>query len=293
MNMKDAQQLYEEKLADHFVNYYFPKYLGSRERIKSPPPMRSTQSYNLKIPEFKYLDAQTGSALVLELTTLVEDDELMQKIRDAWSFAGKLELQLLDKLNGTFYCWLPIEDVRDDLLDNMIARIENLSICLEKNITRSQQQPIPFILTKQDDFGQELCVFLYRSAVSHLDEAKLKRRLLSEVYETNLKFEGYEESRRILLVDISFCIGGNFSEFSLRYSPDQQLNLKIEEKCPRVDAIVLCTTTRVWRGDGKPMPLHGHQAGIERLRLVPEQRKKLPWYRETGYWMYSLIYDRK
>lgn len=289
MNMKDAQQEYEGKLANHFVNCYFPKYLGCRERIKSHPPR---QSGNTKIPEFKYSDAQTGNTLVLELTTLVENDELMQKIRDAWSLADKLRRQT--QLDGTFHCWLRIEEVRDELLDDMIASIQSLSANLGKGISSSQQHPFPYCLTKEDDTGSELHVFLLRSSIPKPDETKLKEQLLTKgAYEANLKFEGYEESRRILLVDISFCIGGNFSEFSLRYSPDQQLNSKIERTYPRVDAIVLCTTIRAWRGDGKPIPLHGHQAGIERLRLVPEQRIKLPRYRETGHWMYSWIYDRK
>jgi len=289
MNMKDAQQLYEEKLADHFVNCYFPKYLGSRERIKSPP---HRQSHNLKIPEFKYLDAQTGNALVLELTTLVEDDELMQKIRGAWSFADKLKRQI--QLDGKFHCWLPIDEARDELLNDMIASIQNLSVNLEKDIPPSQQQPLPYCLTKEDDTGSELCVFLFRSSIPKLDQAKLKEQLLTKgAYEANLKFEGYEGSMRILLVDITFCIGGNFSEFSLWCSPDQQLNLKIEEMCPRVDAIFLCKTVWAWRGDGKPISIHGYQAGIERRRVAPTERVELPRYRETGYWMYSFIYDRK
>jgi len=291
MIKRNAQQEYEERLADCFVNYCFPSYIGSRHRISSPP---HRQSNNRKIPDFRYSDAQTGSALVVELTTLTEDDEVMQKIRDAWSFAGKLELQLLGKLDGTFYCWLPMEDVRDDLLDDMIATIENLSTCLEKDITWSQQQPISFVLTKQDDFGQELCVFLYRSAASHFDEAKLKRRLLSAVHEADLKFEGYEGSRRILLVDISFCISGNFSYFSAWYIPDQQLNIEIEKMCERVGAIYLCKTTWAWRGDGQPIPIHGYQAGIVRGRVAPKQRGQLPQYLDTGYWEPpQLMYQRE
>jgi len=289
MNMKDAQQLYEEKLADHFVSHRFSKYLGSRERIESPPPR---QSHNTKIPEFEYSDAQTGNTLVLELTTLVEDNELMQKIRNAWSFADELERQT--QLDGKFHCWLPIEEVRDELLDDMIASIRNLSANLKKDIPPSQQQPFPYRLMKEDDSGSELRVFLFRSSIPELDEKKLKGRLLTKgACEANLKFEGYDGSMRILLVDITFCIGSNFSGFSLWDLPDQQLNLEIEGKCPRMDAIYLCKTIWAWRGDGEPIPLHGYQAGIERRRVIPTQRKELPQYRETGYWEYSRIYKGK
>lgn len=43
------------------------------------------------------------------------------------------------------------------------------------------------------------------------DETKVKQRLLEEACEVNSKFEGYEGSRRILVIDITFCIGRNFA----------------------------------------------------------------------------------
>ena len=206
MNTQSAQTQYEEKLADRFVSCYFPSYLGSRKRIEQK---------NVKIPEFKYLDAQTGDGLVIELTTLTEDDKVIESIKKARSFAE-----------------------------------------------------------------------------SDLDETKLKRQLLEEAREANSKFEGYEGSRRILLIDITFCIGRNLARFSVWYAPDQQLNMQIKETCPRVDSIWLCKTVQAELGTGEPIPVHGYQAGIERGRIASKGKAGLPQYQETGYWDFSQIYQR-
>lgn len=292
MNVQIARERYEEKLADHFVGRCFPSYLGSRERIISPPPRHS---HNLKIPDFRYLDARTGGTIVVELTTLTEDDEKVGKIKNAWGFADDLKRRL--RLDGTFYCWLPIESTRDDLLDKMVQSISNASAGLEKGVLSSQQQPFPYSLEKEDDQGSQLIILLFSGSTLNLDESKLKDRLLEEVCEANSKFEGYQgyqKSMRILLVDITFCIGRDFSNFSLWEVTDQRLDIEIEKTYPRVDCVYLCKTTLAWRGTGEPIPVHGYQAGIERGRIVSGQRRGLLHYQEVGYWEHPrLMYRRK
>lgn len=288
MNMQNAQERYEEKLADHFVGRYFPSYLGSRKRIVIPPPRNSD---NLKIPDFTYSDAKTGGTIVLELTTLTEDDEKVGKIRNAWGFANDLERRL--RLGGKFNCLLPIESIRDDLLDKMVQSISIASAGLEKGVFSRQQQPIPYSLEKENDQGSELIICLFSGSASDLDESKLKNRLFEEVCEANSKFEGYQKSMRILLDDISYCIDRDFSWFSLWEIPDRQLNTEIKRTCPRVDCVYLCKTTLAWRGTGEPIPAHGHQAGIARLRIVPRQRSGLPQYQDIGYWEYHRLMDRR
>jgi len=291
MNMQSAKKQYEEKLADHFVSCYSPSCLVPRERIKKEnlPPR---QSSNEKIPDFKYSNAQTGSALVIELTTLTEDDEVLGKIRSTWSFADRMQRQL--QLNGTYYCWLAIEDVRDDMLDDMVSSIRNRSMGLKKGESCKPVRPFPHHLTKEDDFGSEICFSLFKSTTSDLDEIKLKQRLLEETREANSKFEGYEGTMRILLIDVTFCIGRNFASFSVWDAPDQQLSMQIEKTCSRVDSVFLCKSTWAWRGKGEPIPIHGYHAGIERGRIAPEEKRGLPQYRETGYWEFSRpIYQRK
>lgn len=289
MPNKNVKEDYEEKLADRFVSQSFTSYVYSRQRIETPPPRRLE---NQKIPEFKYTDAQTGNTLILELTTLTEDDEVMQDIRLAWSFADKLTIQLSEKLHGTFHLQLAVESVDDHLLNELAVSIQNVAESLKKGFTHSNQQPLPYSLSKEDDSGSELVPFLFRDRVPDLDEAKLKDRLLEEVKETDLKFEGYEGSTRILLIDISFCIGKNFARFFLWDVADQQLNNKIEHTYKRVDAVYLCKTIQAWRGDGKPIPLHGYQSGIERRRVVPEKKECLPQYQELGYWDFRPIYSK-
>ena len=292
MNGQIAQERYEEKLADHFVGRYFPSYLGSRNRIVSPPPRDSD---NRKIPDFTYSDARTGGTIVLELTTLTEDDEKVGKIRNAWDFADGLERRL--RLDGTFNCLLPIESIRDDLLDKMVQSISIASAGLEKGVLSNQQQPFPYSLGKEDDQGSQVIIQLFSGSSSDLDESKLKDRLLEEVCEANSKFEGYQgyqKSMRILLVDITFCIGRDFSNFSLWEITDQRLDIEIEKTYPRVDCVYLCKTTLAWRGTGEPIPVHGYQAGIERGRIVSGQRRGLPQYQEGGYWEHPrLMYRRK
>jgi hypothetical protein len=225
MANKSVQEDYEEKLADRFVSRLYAAYRSSRQRIKVPPPR---QSKNQKIPEFKYTDAQTGNTLILELTTLAEDDKVMQDIRLAWNFADKLTIRLSAKLHGTFHLWLPVESVEDHLLNKLAVSIQNSAGCLHKGCTHSNQQPLPYSLSKEDDSGSELVPFLFRDTVPALNEAKLKGRLLKEVQEADLKFEGYAGSTRVLLIDISFCTGKNFACFSLWDVADQQLNKKVE-----------------------------------------------------------------
>jgi len=288
MVKQGIQEEYEEKLADHLVNCCLPSYLGSRERIKDPPPR---QSSNSKIPDFKYSDAQIGSALVIELTTLTEDDEVLGKIKSTWSFADRVQRQL--QLNGTYYCWLAIEDVRDDMLDDMVSGIGNRSMGLKRGESCNLERPFPYHLAKEDDSGSELCVFLFKSGTSDLNETKLKQRLLEEAREAHSKFEGYEETMRILLIDVTFCIGRNFAGFSVWDAPDRQLNMQIEKTCSRVDSVFLCKSTWAWRGKGEPIPIHGYHAGIERGRIAPEEKRGLPQYRETGYWEHPrLMYQR-
>lgn len=289
MPNKNVKEDYEEKLADRFVSRVATSYVCSRQRIETPPPRRLE---NQKIPEFKYTDAQTGNTLVLELTTLTEDDEVMRDIRLAWSFADKLTIQLSAKLHGTFHLQLAVESVDDHLLNELAVSIQNMTESLKKGFTHSSQQPIPYSLSKEDDSGSELIPFLFRDSVSDLDEAKLKDLLLKEVKETDLKFEGYEGSTRILLIDISFCIGKNFACFFLWDVTDQQLNKKIEHTYKRADAVYLCKTIQAWRGDGKPIPLHGYQSGIERRRVVPKKKEGLPQYQELGYWDFWPIYSK-
>ena len=288
MNGQIAQERYEEKLADHFVDRYFPSYLGSRNRIVRPPPRDSD---NLKRPDFTYSDARTGGTIVLELTTLTEDDEKVGKIRNAWGFADGLERRL--RLDGTFNCLLPIESIRGDLLDKMVQSISIASAGLEKGVLSSQQQPFPYRLWKKDDQGSQVIIQLFSGSSSDLDESKLKDRLLEEVCEANSKFEGYQKSMRIFLDDISYCIDRDFSYFSLWKIPDRQLNIEIKRTCQRVDCVYLCKTTLAWRGTGEPMPVHGHQAGIARLRIVPGQRSGLPQYQDVGYWEYKRLMDRR
>lgn len=289
MANKSVQEDYEEKLADRFVSLLYATYRSSRQRIKVLPPR---QSKNQKIPEFKYTDAQTGNTLILELTTLTEDDKVMQAIRLAWNFADKLTIRLSAKLHGTFHLWLPVESVEVHLLNKLAVSIQNSARSLQKGCTHSNQQPLPYSLSKEDDSRSELVPFLFRDSVPDLDEAKLKGRLLEEVEETDLKFEGYEGSTRVLLIDISFCTGKNFACFFLWDVADQQLNKKGEHTYKRVDAVYLCKTIQAWRGDGKPMPLHGYQSGIERRRVVPKKKEGLPQYDEVGYWDFWRIYSR-
>ena len=276
-------------MADQFVSLFFATYRSSGQRIKVPPPR---QSGNQKIPEFKYTDAQTGNTLILELTTLTEDDKVMQDIKLAWSFADKLTIRLSAKLHGTFHLLLPVESVKVHLLNKLAASIQNSAGSLQKGCTHSNQQPFPYSLSKKDDSGSELVPFLFRDSVPDLDEAKLKGRLLEEVEETDLKFGGYEGSTRILLIDISFCIGKKFASFFLWDVADQQLNKKIEHTYTRVDAVYLCKTIQAWRGDGKPIPLHGYQSGIARRRVVPKKKEGLPQYQELGYWDFRPIYSK-
>ena len=228
----------------------------------------------------------------MELTTLTEDDEKVGKIKNAWGFADDLKRRL--RLDGTFNCWLPIENARDDLLDKMVQSISNASAGFKKGILSNQQQPFPYSLKKEDDQGSELVICLFSRSTSDLDESKLKDRLLEGVCEANSKFEGYQKSIRILLVDITFCIGRDFSNFSLWEVTNQQLNVEIEKTYPRVDCVYLCKTTLAWRGTGEPISAHGYQAGIERGRIAPGQRSGLPQYQEVGYWEHPrLMYRRK
>jgi hypothetical protein len=226
------------------------------------------------------------------LTTLTEDDEKIGKIKSAWSFADDLNSKL--RLAGTFYCWLPIESAGDDLLDKLVHSISNASASLKKGIISSQRQTFTYDLEKEDDQGSQLIACLYSNSISDLDESKLKDRLLEGVHEANSKFEGYQKSMRILLVDITFCIGRDFSNFSLWEVTDPQLNVEIEKTCPRIDCVYLCKTTLAWRGTGEPILTHGYQAGIERGRIVSKKRRGLSQYEEIGYWEHPRpMYRRK
>lgn len=230
--------------------------------------------------------------MVVELTTLTEDDEVIQKIREAWSFADTLQLQL--QLNGTYFCWLPIEGVKGDTLDNMVSSVQNRSVGLKKDEYCSPERPFPYYLSKEHDSGAKLYVFLFRNPSSNFNEIKLKQRLLEEAREAHSKFEGYEGSIRILLIDVTFCIGREFAKLSVWDAPDQQLNMQIEKTCPRVDMVFLCKSIQAWCGDGQPIPIHGYQAGIVRGRVAPKQRGQLPQYLDRGYWeLPQLMYRRK
>jgi len=80
---------------------------------------------------------------MIELATLTEDDKVLGKIKNAWSFADRMQRQL--QLNCTYYCWLAIEGVRDNMLDGMVLSIRNRSMGLKKGESCSLERRFPFV----------------------------------------------------------------------------------------------------------------------------------------------------